>query len=124
VLRYQFTLLGQLPNQSADNWLCSLRDVSRKCDFGQDCCANCEPTRILGQLIAGVVDNAVRITLLEQGDALTLDQALTIQRTIETTQLQAASLQQGDQFIHQESSIQGLQIGCITEQKNLLHIKH
>lgn len=66
MLRYQFTLLGELPNQSADNWLCSLRDVSRKCDFGQDCCTNCEPTHILGQLIAGVADNAVRITLLEQ----------------------------------------------------------
>ena len=61
--RHQFTLLIQLPNQTADNWLCSLRDVSRKCDFGLDCCALCEPTRILGQLIAGVADNAVRIKL-------------------------------------------------------------
>ncbi|KAI9549418.1 hypothetical protein GHT06_004650 [Daphnia sinensis] len=52
VWRHQFAVLYQLPNQTADNWLCSLRDVSRKCDFSQDCCANCEPTRILGQLIA------------------------------------------------------------------------
>ena len=100
VWRHQFALLAQLPNQTADNWLCSLRDISRKCDFGVDCCANCEPTRILGQLIAGVADNAVRIKLLEQGDALTLDQALTILRTSETTQLQAASLQPGDQAIN------------------------
>ena len=64
VWRHQFALLAQLPNQTADNWLCSLRDISRKCDFGVDCCANCEPTRILGQLIAGVADNAVRIKLL------------------------------------------------------------
>lgn len=70
------------------------------CDFGQDCCANCELPRTLGQLIAGVADNAVRIKLLEQGDALTLDLALTILRTAETTQLQAASLQQGDQAIN------------------------
>ncbi|KZS04174.1 Uncharacterized protein APZ42_032919 [Daphnia magna] len=61
--------------------------------FGQDCCANCEPTRILRQLIAGVADNAVRIKMLEQGDALILDQALTILRTAEATQSQAASLQ-------------------------------
>ena len=93
-------MLVQLPHQTADNWLCNLRDVSRKCDFGLDCCALCEPTRILGQLIAGVADNAVRIKLLEQGDALTLDQALIILRTSETTQLQAASLQQGDPSVN------------------------
>lgn len=100
VWRRQFALLAQLPHQSADNWLCSLRDISRKCDFGQDCCPNCEPTRILGQLIAGVADNAVRIKLLEQGDALTLDQALTILRTAETSQSQAANRQQGQPHIN------------------------
>ncbi|KAI9550593.1 hypothetical protein GHT06_004908 [Daphnia sinensis] len=100
VWRHQFAVLYQLPNQTADNWLCSLRDVSRKCDFSQDCCANCEPTRILGQLIAGVADNAVRIKMLEQGDALTLDQALTILRTAEATQSQAASLQTAESAIN------------------------
>ncbi|XP_046653821.1 uncharacterized protein LOC124344350 [Daphnia pulicaria] len=100
VWRHQFALCFQLPNQSADNWLCSLRDISRKCDFGQDCCARCEPTRILGQLISGVSDNAVRIKLLELGDALTLEQALTILRSAETSQLQAASLQQNDHAIN------------------------
>ena len=93
-------MLVQLPHQTADNWLCNLRDVSRKCDFGLDCCALREPTRILGQLIVGIADNAVRIKLLEQGDALTLDQALLILSTSETTQLQAASLQQGDQSVN------------------------
>lgn len=61
VWRHQFALCSQSPNQSADNWLCILRDLSRKCDFVQDFCANCEPTRILGQLISGVADNTVRI---------------------------------------------------------------
>jgi hypothetical protein len=100
VWRHQFALCFQLPNQSADNWLCNLRDISRKCDFGSDCCASCEPTRILGQLISGVADNAVRIKLLELGDALTLDQALTILRSAETSRLQAASLQQSDHAIN------------------------
>jgi hypothetical protein len=86
VWRHQFAICFQLPNQSADNWLCSLRDISRKCEFGQDFCALCEPTRILGQLISGVADNTVRIKLLELGDALTLDQALTILRSAETSQ--------------------------------------
>ncbi|KAI9555009.1 hypothetical protein GHT06_020302 [Daphnia sinensis] len=100
VWRHQLALCFQVPHQTADNWMCSLRDLSRKCDFGQDCCADCEPTRILGQLIAGVVHNNVRIKLLEQGDALTLDPALTIIRTSETTQLQAASLQPADHAIN------------------------
>jgi hypothetical protein len=52
----------------------------------------------LGQLISGVADNSVRIKLLELGDALTLDQALTILRSAEKSQLQAASLQQNDHF--------------------------
>jgi hypothetical protein len=30
VWRHQFAELYQLPNQTADNWLCSLRDVSRE----------------------------------------------------------------------------------------------
>ena len=42
-----------------------------------DCCANCEPTRILGQLIFGVESDDVRVKLLEQGATLTLDMALT-----------------------------------------------
>ena len=100
VWRHQFALCFQLPNQSADNWLCSLRDLSRKCDFVKDCCALCEPTRILGQVISGVEDNAVRIKLLELGDALTLDQALTILRSAESSRAQAASLQQSDHAIN------------------------
>jgi hypothetical protein len=100
VWRHQFALCFQLRNQSADNWLYNLRDISRKCDFGSDCCAHCEPTRILGQLISGVADNAVRIKLLELGNALTLDQALTILRSAETSRLQAASLQQSEHAIN------------------------
>ncbi|KZR99362.1 Uncharacterized protein APZ42_004799, partial [Daphnia magna] len=100
VWRHQFASCSQFSNQSADNWLCNLRDLSRKCDFNQDCCGNCEPTRILGQVISGVEDNAVRIKLLEMGDALTLDQVITILRSAETSRLQAASLQQSDHAIN------------------------
>ncbi|KZR98906.1 Uncharacterized protein APZ42_005455, partial [Daphnia magna] len=68
-------------------------DLSRKCDFAGDCCARCEATRILGQIVTGVADNDVRIKLLEKGDTLTLDGTITILRTAETSQLQAAHLQ-------------------------------
>ena len=98
--RHQFALCFQLPNQSADHWLCSFRDLSRKCDFGKDCYARFEPTRILGQLISGIEDNAVCIKLLELGDAITLDQALTILRSAESSRAQAAPLQQSDHAIN------------------------
>jgi hypothetical protein len=35
VWRHQFAICFQLPNQSADNWLCSLCDISRKCETSQ-----------------------------------------------------------------------------------------
>jgi hypothetical protein len=54
----------------------------------------------LGQLISGVADNTVRIKILRLGDALTLDQALTILRSAKKSQLQAASLQQNDHAIN------------------------
>ena len=76
VWRNQFSLNLQRPTQSADNWLCELRDLCRKCDFNSDCCGRCESTRILGQVIHGVHNNEVRIKLQEKGDALDLDTAL------------------------------------------------
>jgi hypothetical protein len=60
---HQFATYFQLPNQSADNWLCSLRNISRKCDFGQDCCALCKVTRIFDQLISVVINNTFRINI-------------------------------------------------------------
>ncbi|KAK4006422.1 hypothetical protein OUZ56_011575 [Daphnia magna] len=72
IWRHQMALCTQRPNQQADNWLCELRDISRKCNFIGDCCARCEVTRILGQVVTGVADNEVRIKLLGQGDTLTL----------------------------------------------------
>jgi hypothetical protein len=87
-------LCTQRPNQKADNWLCELRELSRKSEYNGDCCARCESTRILGQIVSGVADKEVRIKMLEQGDAFTLDRAVTILRTAETSQLQAANLQE------------------------------
>ncbi len=49
---------------------------------------------------SGVEDTAVRIKLLEMGDDLTSDQAITTLRSAETSRLQAASLQQRDYAIN------------------------
>lgn len=100
IYRHGFTMCVQNPNQPGENLLWSLRDLSRKCYFQQDCCAKCEPTRIVGQFVSKVSDNTVCIELLEQGDALTLDQAFSILRSAKTPKLQAAMLQQSNSVVN------------------------
>jgi hypothetical protein len=70
--------------------------MARKCEFATDCCANCEPTRILGQLIFGIESDDVRVKLLEHGSTLSLDIALTIIRTAEASNKQSKNLKTGD----------------------------
>ncbi len=88
VWRQQFAAKKQGVQQSADDWLCELRDLARKCEFATGCCANCEKTRILGQLIFGVESDEVSVKLLEHGATLSLDQALKIIRTTEASNKQ------------------------------------
>ena len=102
--RQRFSLTKQAADQSADDWLCELRDLARKCEFATDCCARCEPTRILGQVVAGVFNDEVRVKFLEQGAALTLDQALTILRTAESSAQQSTTLKHGDAAAMQATS--------------------
>jgi hypothetical protein len=64
VWRQQFTLSKQLANEAANNWLCDLRDLARKCEIDTYCCANCQPTRILGQVVYGVHDDEILPHLL------------------------------------------------------------
>lgn len=96
VWRQQFASKKQGSQQAADDWLCKLRDLARKCEFATDCCALCEPTRNLGQLISGVYSDEVRVKLLEQGAALTLDQALTILLTAKVSNTQSKNLKHGE----------------------------
>ena len=73
VWRQQFSAKKQGVQQAADDWLCELRDLARRCEFATDCCANCEPTRILGQLKYGVESDEVRVKLLEHGATFILN---------------------------------------------------
>jgi hypothetical protein len=61
-----------------------------------DCCAKCQPTRILGQIVFGVYDDEVRRKLFELGEKLELDQAISILRTTEAASKQVSNLKQGD----------------------------
>ena len=101
----RFSLTKEAADQSADDWLCELRDLARKCEFATDCCARCEPTRILGQVVVVVFNDEVRVKiLLEQGAALTLDQALKILRTAESSAQQSTTLKHGDAAAMQATS--------------------
>jgi hypothetical protein len=79
----------QRANESADNWLCELRELASKCGFSEDCCSKCLPTRILGQIVYGVYDYDLRRKLLEQGDELKLDEAIDILRVAEAASTKA-----------------------------------
>ncbi|KAI9550722.1 hypothetical protein GHT06_006517 [Daphnia sinensis] len=96
VWRQHFALSKQRANEAADNWLCGLRDLARMCELATDCCANCQPTRILGQIVYGVYDDEIRRKLREQGATLTLDQAIEILRVAEAASKQATNLKTGD----------------------------
>ncbi|KAI9550725.1 hypothetical protein GHT06_006522 [Daphnia sinensis] len=96
VWRQHFALSKQRANEAADNWLCDLRDLARMCELATDCCANCQPTRILGQIVYGVYDDEIRRKLREQGATLTLDQAIEILRVAEAASKQATNLKTGD----------------------------
>ncbi len=39
VFRRQFALRTQRQGEALDNWLCDLRDLAQKFNFGDDCCA-------------------------------------------------------------------------------------
>ena len=95
VWRQQLVLKKQIEGQSVDDWLCELRDIARKCEFAGDCCGECEPTRILGQIVHGVFNDDVRVKLLDKGDDLTLDDALKIVRSAEAISKQAFNIKHG-----------------------------
>ena len=96
VWHQQFPLSKQRAYQAADNWLCDLRELARKCEFDVDCCANLQPTRILGQLVYRVYDDEIRRKLLEKEATLSLDQAIEILRVAEAVSQQATNLKSGD----------------------------
>ena len=84
VLRRRFFARRQREGESVDDWLGSLRDLARKCEFRNDCCIECERARILDQLVCGVYDPDAAEELFRAGDTLDLDEALEMLRAAES----------------------------------------
>ena len=101
IRRMEFSQRVQRPNELVDDWLCDLRDSARKCEFSADCCADCEPSRILGQIIHGVNQEELRSKLLEMSEIITLESAISLLRTVE-----AASTQSSDLKLREARSVQ------------------
>ena len=81
--RAKFVQRTQRPNETLDDWLCDLRDLARKSEFTADCSATCGSTRILGQLIHGINNQALAAQILEKGQSVTLETAISLLRTAE-----------------------------------------
>ena len=82
----------QRPNEATDDWLCDLREITRKCEFSADCCAKWESSQIPTQIIRGGNQEMLQRKLLEKGESLTLDTAITLLRTDEAASMQASNL--------------------------------
>ena len=92
VWRYQFHSIRQLPQQSFDDFLCELRDVGTKCSFGDGCCQNCLPARLLDQIVVGVHDDDLRAKLIEKAAGLTLENAIQLAQATEAASKSVTSL--------------------------------
>ena len=105
VWRQHFKSCTQRPSLTIDNWLCELREISRKCEF-ETCCNKCETEQMLDQFLFGLVDKEVQLKLFDIGPGLTLDQAISIARTCEMSKLLAEQLQPSSSVlaIRQKSS--------------------
>lgn len=98
VWRQQFATSKQRPDQAVDDWLCEIRELATKCCFATDCCANCEETRILGQIVFGVQNDDIRCKLLEERTGLTLARATAMLRTAEVAAKQSNNITTGTSF--------------------------
>ena len=72
VWRLRYMNRHQQEGESFDDWLISLREIARKCNFGK-CCDRCENLRLLDQIVLGVRDPDIRQKLLAKGADLTLE---------------------------------------------------
>ena len=93
--RLQFRRCVQRPNLSADNWLCELRDLSRKCEWQVDCCANSEQGQLLGQIMYGAADPDAQLDFSKEGEGLTLNRTIVILKALESAKQQVVLLQEG-----------------------------
>ena len=114
VWRQQFKTCTQRQDLSIDNWLCELRDLSRKYEF-ETCCSRCDAEQILDQFLFGLNDREIQQKLFDIGPSLTLDQATATARTCETSKLATEQLKT-------DASVQGIKSKSMYQKQKLVKV--
>ena len=89
--RFQLQQFRQRSDESVDEFLTRCKQKTSRCKFRDDTELK---ERLIEQIIIGTKHSRVQERLLEKGDSLTLDQALDIARTYESTLQHMAQLAQ------------------------------
>ncbi|KAK3887564.1 hypothetical protein Pcinc_008270 [Petrolisthes cinctipes] len=76
--RFVFNTRQQQPGEPVAEFVAELRRLASTCQFEKLTPENFNEELILGKLVCGLPDSAVRPCLLEEGNNLTLDKAITI----------------------------------------------
>ncbi|KAK4310214.1 hypothetical protein Pmani_001243 [Petrolisthes manimaculis] len=76
--RFVFNTRQQQPGEPVAEFVADLRRLASTCQFEKLTPENINEELILGKLVCGLPDSAVRHRLLEEGNNLTLDKAITI----------------------------------------------
>ena len=102
--RHLLSTTRQQPNQSLDDYLISLKHISRDCGFKPlTALEHCEDS-ILNAFVSGISSNFIRQRLLEN-DTLTLSAAFNQARTLEVAQRNAENYQSQSQSFTPVSSV-------------------
>ena len=104
--RFQLSQLKQHSDEAVDDFIARCRVAAAKCKFADIVEMN---TRLIEQLIIGTQHDYVRGKLLERGDGLaSLDEAMDIARTFETTKAHVAQFQSYGSSSSSSATVHGL----------------
>ena len=104
--RFQLCQLKQHSDEAVDDFIARCRVAAAKCKFADIVEMN---TRLIEQLIIGTQHDYVRGKLLERGDGLaSLDEAMDIARTFETTKANVAQFQSYGSSSSSSATVHGL----------------
>ena len=104
--RFQLSQLKQHSDEAVDDFIARCRVAAAKCKFADIVEMN---TRLIEQLIIGTQHDYVRGKLLERGDGLaSLEEAMDIARTFETTKAHVAQFQSYGSSSSSSATVHGL----------------
>ena len=92
--RHKFFTRNQKSDETIDQYVTELRTMAKNCEFGDLC-----DSLIRDRIICGIPDNTLRERLLRVED-LTLDKAITMYRTADSTKEHIKEIVPPSQYVH------------------------